>query len=80
MGSDQGAGLDQQNREGTMGREDVICPVMVATAVTYCVTHQATDHDNKKWNDCRFRQLFYFENPMDEHTVMWSDEIGAADA
>lgn len=50
-------------------------PVLVATNVTYCVTHGATDHAGKKWTACRFRQLFYFENPMDEHTVLWSDEI-----
>jgi hypothetical protein len=49
---------------------------LVATDVTYCVTHGATDHDGKKWTACRFRQLFYFENPMDEHTLMWSDDIG----
>jgi hypothetical protein len=54
------------------------CPVLVATAVTYCVTHHATDHDDgRAWTVCRFRQLFYFENPMDEHTVLWSDEIAA---
>lgn len=50
-------------------------PILVSTDVTYCITHGATDHDDKKWEACRFRQLFYFENPMDEHTVMWSDEV-----
>lgn len=51
-------------------------PTMVATDVTYCVTHGATDHARLAWRSCRFRQLFYFENPMDEHTLLWSDEIG----
>lgn len=53
-------------------------PPLVATNVTYCVTHGATDHDGKKWTACRFRQLFYFEDPMDEHTLMWSDDISEA--
>lgn len=54
-------------------------PVLVATPVSYCTTHQATDHDDgRAWTACRFRQLFYFENPMDEHTLMWSDEAPAA--
>lgn len=53
---------------------------LVATTVSYCTTHQATDHDDgRAWSGCRFRQLFYFENPMDEHTLMWSDGI-AGDA
>lgn len=48
---------------------------MVATSATYCVTHGATDHDDgRAWDACRFRQLFYFENPMDEHTYVWSDD------
>jgi hypothetical protein len=52
-------------------------PVMVASSVfSYCIVHQATDHDDgRTWRDCRFRQLFYFENPMDEHTIEWADEI-----
>lgn len=51
--------------------------MLVATDVSYCVTHRATDHDDgRAWTACRFRQLFYFDNPMDEHTVMWADEIG----
>ena len=54
-----------------------IAPPLVATNVSYCVTHDATDHDDgRAWTACRFRQLFYFENPMDEHTLLWSDEIG----
>lgn len=53
-------------------------PPLISTAVTFCVTHQAVGHESLAWNDCRFRQLFYFENPMDEHTLMWSDEIAAA--
>lgn len=54
------------------------CPVLVSSSVTdYCVTHHATDHnDGRAWTACRFRQLFYFENPMDEHTIQWADEIG----
>ena len=53
-------------------------PPMVATDVSFCVTHGATDHDDgRAWSACRFRQLFYFENPMDEHTLLWSDEIAA---
>lgn len=50
-------------------------PVLVATNVDYCIFHRATDHGDKKWEACRFRQLFYFENPMDEHTVEWADDI-----
>lgn len=49
-------------------------PVLVSTSVTYCVTHGAIDHSDKAWTACQFRQLFYFENPMDEHTLMWSDD------
>jgi hypothetical protein len=52
-------------------------PPLVSTAVTYCVTHDATDHDGKKWTDCRFRQLFYFENPADEDIVLWADRLAA---
>ena len=55
------------------------CQVLVAISVSYCVTHQATDHDDgRAWTACRFRQLFYFENPMDEHTILWADEMGAS--
>lgn len=53
-------------------------PTLVATDVDYCIVHRALDHGDKAWTACRFRQLFYFENPMDEHTLMWSDEIAAA--
>ena len=53
-------------------------PVLVATDVTYCIVHRSTDCEGKKWTACRFRQLFYFEDPMDEHTVLWSDEIAAS--
>lgn len=39
-------------------------PALVATALSYCVPHQAVDHDDgRAWDACRFRQLFYFENP-----------------
>lgn len=70
-----------QHKEGgspspaVLMRETGTTFTLVATDVTYCVTHNATDHDGKKWTDCRFRQLFYFENPMDEHSVLWADEI-----
>lgn len=61
----------KNNPAGEGGASDV-----VATDVSYCVTHRATDHDDgRAWTACRFRQLFYFENPMDEHTLMWSDEL-----
>lgn len=51
--------------------EDDKHPILVATDVTFCVTHRATDHDDgRAWTACRFRQLFYFENPMDEHTLI----------
>lgn len=46
-------------------------PVLVSTTFSVCVIHQALGHDDgRAWNDCRFRQLFYFENPMDEHTLV----------
>jgi hypothetical protein len=56
-------------------------PVIISTALDYCVTHGALNHGNPSeggaLSSCRFRQLFYFENPMDEHTLLWADEIGA---
>lgn len=51
--------------------------VLTSTDVTFCITHGATDHEGKKWNDCRFRQLLFFDSPMDEHALLWSDEIGS---
>src|SRR5437016_6028943 len=43
-------------------------PVLVSSAFSLCVTHLALDHDDgRAWAECRFRQLFYFENAMDEH-------------
>lgn len=57
-----------------MGGQGGPAPVLVSTAVSYCVTHSVTDHgDGRAWAGCRFRQLFYFENPADEHTLRWSD-------
>ena len=48
--------------------------MVVATSVSYCLTHAATDHDDgRAWRDCRFRQLFYFENPAEENAMRWAD-------
>lgn len=55
---------------------NVPMPPLVATTLSFCVPHKAIGHDGLAWNDCKFRQLFYFENPMDEHTLAWSDELG----
>lgn len=52
--------------------------VLTSTDVTFCITHGATDHDDgRAWSACRFRQLFFFDSPIDEHALLWSDEIGS---
>lgn len=33
----------------------------VATALSFCLTHSAIGHESLAWEDCRFRQLFYFD-------------------
>lgn len=59
----------------------IAAPVLVATDVTYCVTHGATDHDDgRAWTACRFRQLFYFENPMDEERPRGGEPVGGSTA
>lgn len=46
---------------------------LIATNVSFCVTHQTTDHAGKSFEGCRFRQLFYFENPKAEDSLVWTD-------
>lgn len=49
-------------------------PEMVSTGLSICVTHAAIHPESLKWRDCQFRELFYFANPMDQHTYEWSDD------
>lgn len=58
------------DRADAAGRQQ---PTLVSTDVDYCIVHNTLDHGDKKWRDCRFRQLFYFEDARDEKNFDWSE-------